>query len=149
VLDSQRSAIALAAELDVPVPRTVTFDSQEDFENALEEVPVTGIIKALISHGSRGVALYKRKDQLRRQPNRLGIQRALDDPLPLIQEDLDARTYATTMLAHQGQVIAYFVRRNIRKKEQFGGACIKCESVHCPELLEYSSRIVRHCNTPA
>ncbi len=145
-LDNQRKAFELAAELGIPYPRTFTFDSQEDFENTIEELPATGIIKEVISHGSHGVAIYKGKAQLRAQWSSLGSRRGPGDPLPVIQEYLDAKIYATTMLADRGHVIAHFVRRNMREKEPFGGACVKCESVHYPELIEYSGLMVRHLN---
>ena len=48
------------------------------------------------------------------------------------------------VLAQNGRVVANFARRNIREKETFGGAAVKCESILFPEGLEDATKMVSH-----
>lgn len=144
VLDRLHNKLAtfeLAQDCSVPCPATLSFASHEDFESRKATIPIPGIFKHYYSHGSHGIGIFRTEEERDAQWKRMtagGI-------LPLSQQYLERKKiYAATLVAQEGKVFATFVRRNIREKEDFGGACVKCESVHFPELVAHSRRIAEH-----
>lgn len=135
----------LTRKLGVPHPETFVFASKEDFESRKDTLPMPGIIKQLYSHGSHGVGIYRSVAERDAIWSRMSAGVELPERLPIVQRYLEGKKiYAASLLAREGRVVGTFVRRNIREKEPFGGACVKCESVHFPELTAHATRIAEH-----
>lgn len=144
-MHNKRETERIAAETHVPFPSTFTFENRQDYENKKRLLPAAGIFKQVYGHGSHGVGIYHDPEQ--RDGIWARMSAGVEDPahLPLVQELLqNKRIYAASLVAHEGKVFATFVRRNLREKEPFGGACVKCESVLAPDLVDHCTRIVRH-----
>ena len=144
-LHNKQATADLCAELNLPHPATVVFESQADYEVQKARLPMPGIFKQLYSHGSHGIGIYHDESERDAHWRRMTADLPAGAPLPLVQEYLAGkRIYAATLVAQEGHVAATFVRRNLREKEIFGGACVKCESVYAPELTRHAVRVAEH-----
>lgn len=141
-LHNKRATLELAAELGIPHPPTFTFASREDYEQRKASLPIPGIFKQLYSHGSHGIGIYRTAEERDAQWERLNKALPAGAELPIAQQYLEGkRIFAATLVAQDGHVAGTFVRRNIREKEPFGGASVKCESVHFSELVAHGVRV--------
>lgn len=144
-LHNKRTTAELMHELGVPHPATIFLDSPGDYEARKNSLPLPGIFKQPYSHGSHGIGIYRTVEQREAQWRRMTASLPAGAPLPIVQEYLEGkRIYAASLVAQEGRVAATFVRRNLREKEPFGGACVKCESVHYPELTAAAVRVAEH-----
>lgn len=143
-LDNKLHAQQLAEELGVPHPRTVEIQNLEELDSVLDALPIKGVIKAPYSHGSHGVDFYDSHAELREKWIKTNSHRGQSDPAPIVQEFVHGHIQTVMVLAEKGEVLANFARRNIREKEPFGGAAVKCESTLFSKGLEDASRMVKH-----
>lgn len=143
-LDHKLLAQELAEQLGVPHPRTVEIESLDTLDALIDCLPTKGVVKSPFSHGSHGVDFYQNRQQLRQVWSEANSRREPFDPPPIVQEFVRGRIQAVMILAEKGEVKASFARRNIREKEPFGGAAVKCESIRFPEGLADATRIVQH-----
>lgn len=135
----------LTRELGVPHPETFVFSSVEDFARRKDALPLPVIVKQLYSHGSHGVAICRTAAEVEAAWTRFAVGVTSAERLPIVQRYLEGkRIYAASLLAQEGRVVGTFVRRNLREKEPFGGAAVKCESIHFPELTAHATRIAEH-----
>jgi predicted ATP-grasp superfamily ATP-dependent carboligase len=143
LLFNKKSTYELAERAGVPYPKTYTFKDVADFRSRMDAMPEHGILKLQVSHGSHGIAIYKGMQQLRECWERLLKKIPANGELPVLQEYITAKIHAVSLLSDRGVVKAQFVRRNIREKEPFGGAAVKCESIHHPVAVQYASKLVQ------
>ncbi|MDB6174855.1 MAG: putative ATP-grasp enzyme [Chthoniobacteraceae bacterium] len=143
-MDNKLLAQQLAQELSIPHPRTFQFSGEADFQQRKGDLPAHGVVKRTHSHGSHGVGIYQTPGELERHWSEAARGLASGDNWPIVQEFITARIYAVSLLADEGRVLASFVRRNLREKEPFGGACVKAESTHLPEAVAHATRIAEH-----
>lgn len=134
----------LAGELGIPTPPTFRVASPDEFENEIGNFPAKGVVKVPYSHGSHGVSFYDGLEDLREKWH--AAYASLDDKLnaPIVQKYIEGTIYTATALADKGNVLASFARRNIREKEPFGGAAVKCESIDFPEGKKYADLMMSH-----
>jgi predicted ATP-grasp superfamily ATP-dependent carboligase len=136
-LNSKSESQRLAQRLGIVTPETFSIRTQEELADRLHELPSRGVIKQNYSHGSYGVSFYQSREELAAIWNEETCRDAI------IQQFVEGTIYTATVLAKEGTVHAHFARRNLREKEPFGGACVKCESVNFPKGLEAAKRIVK------
>ncbi|BCX49875.1 ATP-grasp domain-containing protein [Haloferula helveola] len=143
-LDHKLHAQQLAEELGVPHPATFEIGSESSLETSLPHLPEKGVIKVPFSHGSHGVSFFENHSELRERWARVMAEQPEGAPAPIVQQFVHGTIQTVMVLAEKGEVKANFARRNVREKETFGGAAVKCESILFPEALEDATRIVRH-----
>ncbi|MDF1859536.1 MAG: ATP-grasp domain-containing protein [Verrucomicrobiales bacterium] len=137
--DKARSA-GLAEQLGVDQPKTVVFETREQFRKGADLVPSRGVVKSVGSHGSHGISFYSSPGEFREIA--LGWDYS-DGEIPVIQEFVEGNIYAVSVMAWEGEPKIVFTRRNIREKEPFGGACTVCESVDNGRGAEVAVQIVK------
>lgn len=135
--------VELAQQIDVPTPFTCTFQSKRDFLTHATSIDLPAIVKKQDSNGAHGVAICRTANDLTTNWEDITAGNTAKDDLPVIQEYLENKTiYAASALARDGEVLATFVRRNLREKEPFGGACVRCESVEFPEIVSCVHKLI-------
>jgi predicted ATP-grasp superfamily ATP-dependent carboligase len=132
----------LAEKLGIPVPKTYSVSSLKEFKDNLENYPIPAVIKMQNSNAAHGVFFAYSAEELKKKYIKVVETFHVKNNFPLIQQRIGAKIYAVSLLADKGDVIAQFVRRNIREKETFGGVCTKCESVHHDKVLVYAIKML-------
>lgn len=143
-LHNKLTAQQLAESLGIPHPQTIEISSMGSLEDERHNLPSRGVLKIPNSHGSHGVSFFASHEELVQRWQAFDALRHSGDPPLLVQPFIKGRICAVMVLAEKGEIVASFARRNIREKEVFGGAAVKCESILFPEALEDASKMVRH-----
>jgi predicted ATP-grasp superfamily ATP-dependent carboligase len=134
----------LASELGIPTPQTFSVSGPDEFEREVGNFPAKGVIKIPYSHGSHGVSFYTGLKELKEKWH--AAYDSLDDKenIPIVQKFIEGAIYTATALVDNGNVLANFARKNIREKESFGGAAVKCESINFPEGKKYANKMLSY-----
>jgi len=146
VTDKARS-LALAQELNVPVPRTRVVATSEEAREAARDLEWPIVLKPAVSRLYRpedrviekfSVAYAENLDSLmeRMRPLSGRCKMLLQEYCPGVGEGVE-------LLAHEGRVIAAFQHRRLAEVPLTGGASAWRESVPLsPELYSHASRLV-------
>jgi predicted ATP-grasp superfamily ATP-dependent carboligase len=145
-LYNKKESGLLVEKLSIPIPKTLRINDMAELEEKIEYLKFPVIIKMQNSNGAHGVFFAHSKTEVIKTYKEVVTKFCVHPHYPLIQEYVHGRIYAATLLANQGEIIAQFMRRNIREKESFGGTCTKCESIHEPDVADYAKRIAQYMN---
>ncbi len=129
-----------ADKLDIPVPRTFVFNTEEEALNTLKLMPTPVVIKARKSSGSRGLCYVSDRRHLQGEYERIHAKY----PFPLVQEYIPpgGNTYGVEGLCYHGTVLRTFVHRRIREFPINGGPSTLRESVYKPELVSLAKKML-------
>jgi len=144
LLYNKDSSGKLAYDLGVPVPETFRVKRLNDLKSIKNEVRYPVVIKLQKSNGAKGIRYIFSKEALEKEYYDLIGTFNVGEDYPLIQEYVSGTMYAVSLLSNGGDVVAYFVRRNIREKQYEGGTCTKCISVNEIQLVEYAKRMLAY-----
>ena len=145
-LSDKKETASLCRQVGIRHPKTICFTSYEDLELKKDLIPYPGILKSRVSHGSHGIYIYRDSSQFWKGWLKLTSNQSIEgESLPVAQEYLEGkRIYTTNVLTSEGGIEAVFQRRNLREKELFGGAAVKCESTLEPRLRDTTEELVAH-----
>ena len=130
----------IAESLSINYPRTLYPQNTEELKSSFKDINFPLIVKMQNSNGAKGVQIVQKKDEALRAWANCKQQTELN---PIVQEYVNGRMYAVSLLADQGKEIARFVRRNLREKEYFGGTCTKAESVYHNTIADEAMQILK------
>ena len=129
--------IRIATELGIPVPRTVTVESDADLHAALAEVGYPAVVKPGTSWrreigGQRlipcDVLNEQEATQLVQEMHAAGVA-------ALVQELAPGRREAVSLFRASGKVVAKFAQAALRTTPVLGGAFVLRESIPMPDDL--------------
>ncbi|MHC4738614.1 MAG: carboxylate--amine ligase [Planctomycetota bacterium] len=134
--------LKLAIEIGVPHPKTRFISSLNEVETAGLEIGFPLVIKPTQSCGSRGIAyVYTKKELIKNY-----IRIHAEHPLPLIQEFIPpgGNAYGVFLLFDRNsETKAVFVHKRLREFPVKGGPSTLRESVHKPELVDRSLKLLK------
>ncbi|WP_116813666.1 ATP-grasp domain-containing protein [Steroidobacter cummioxidans] len=140
--------LQLAAEIGVPIPKTLVVESPDEIEAVLQRVEYPAVFKPARSRAwngerwiSGGTAYSRTADDLRARLNNL-------DPAifpVLIQERIQGPGVGVFVCCGQdSQVLATFAHRRLREKPPSGGVSVLCESAPVdPVAKEHAIHLLR------
>ena len=137
--------IKLAIETGVPHPKTRFITDTTEVETAAEELGFPVVIKPRQSCGSRGIAYVREKEKLLESYMRVHSEY----PFPMVQEFIPpgANAYGVSLLLNkEAEPRAVFVHKRLREFPVKGGPSTLRESVHKPELVDISIRLLKSIN---
>lgn len=144
ILYNKSKLCKLSIENNVPIPETIFYDSSMNISELSKNIFYPNIIKLQESNGAKGVKISKNQDEFIKNFNELSnLGNFLEKP-SIIQEYVNGKMYAVSLLANKGKIIASFIRRNLREKDYFGGTCTKCESIHNQSILDSAKKILQN-----
>ncbi len=134
--------VQLAMQEGVPCPKTFLTKDVSQIQQALVELALPVVIKPRESSGSRGIVYVRHKDELTR--NYLKIHSKY--PFPMIQEYIPpgGQSCGVFLLFNKdSEPRAVFAHKRLREFPINGGPSTLRESVHKPELVEMSIRLLK------
>lgn len=133
-----------AGKLNIPVPRTFVFNTEEEVLNTLKLMPTPVVIKARKSSGSRGLSYVTDRRQLHGEYRKIHSKY----PFPLVQEYIPSggNTYGVEGLCRHGTVLRMFVHRRIREFPINGGPSTLRESVYKPDIVSHAQKLLKAVN---
>lgn len=140
------AVIAMAREMDVPVPNSVACSSREEARAAISALPFPVVLKPARSRVrtasgwiSNRVEYAHDRDELQARIDGLS-----DAAFPLLlQERISGRGIGFFACYDRGSIVASFAHRRIREKPATGGVSVLCESIPVPERArEYGCRLL-------
>lgn len=137
--------LKLAIQAHVPHPETRFITDLGEVETAAKEIKFPVVIKPKQSCGSRGIVYVQKEEEL---PEKY-LSVHSNYPLPIIQEFIPpgGQSYGTFLLFNKNaEPRAIFVHRRLREFPVKGGPSTLRESVHKPELVEMSTRLLKSIN---
>jgi len=141
-LYNKKELCKLAISNNISIPETIFYDHNTDLEELTEKIKYPNIIKLQESNGAKGVRISKNKEEFVNNFNELSKIGNFKEKPPIIQEYVNGKMYAVSLLANKGQIVASFIRRNLREKDYFGGTCTKCESIHREDILNAAKKLL-------
>lgn len=129
-----------AGKLNIPVPRTFIFNTEEEALKTLKLMPTPVVIKATKSSGSRGLCYVSDRNLLHGEYKKIHAKY----PFPLVQEYIPpgGDTYGVEGLCYHGTVLRMFVHRRIREFPINGGPSTLRESVYKPEITSLAKKLL-------
>lgn len=143
--EDKAEILKLAIREQIPHPKTCFISNLGDIEEAAEEIKFPLVIKPRKSSGSRGVVYVQKKEDLLKEY--LNVHGKY--PFPMIQEFIPSggSSYGVFLLFNQKtEPRAVFAHRRLRDFPVKGGPSTLRESVHKPELVDVSIRLLRSIN---
>ncbi|HEU4963923.1 MAG TPA: ATP-grasp domain-containing protein [Bacilli bacterium] len=132
--------VQLAQQAGVPVPDAWCPESREELAALVSDLTYPVVVKPRRSSGSRGIRIAKDRDELLR----LYAEAVQTYPQPMIQAciPLGDRFDVCLLYNRDGEVRASFVQREVRHFPLPIGPSTVQESVHLPELIEQTTRLL-------
>ncbi len=137
--------IKLAIEEQIPHPQTRFVTDLEDIEDAAKGMEFPIVIKPRQSCGSRGIVYVQKKEDL--ADNYMRIHSTY--PFPMVQEFIPpgGSSYGVFLLFNKdSEPRAVFVHKRLREFPVKGGPSTLRESVHKPELVDMSIKLLKSIN---
>lgn len=137
--------IKLAMEHSIPHPHTRFIDDLKQVEIIGNEMQFPLVIKPKQSCGSRGIVYVHTKDDLLENYKRIHITY----PFPMIQEFIPpgGNAYGIFLLFNKNsEPRAVFAHKRLREFPIKGGPSTLRESIHKPELLNMSIKLLKALN---
>jgi predicted ATP-grasp superfamily ATP-dependent carboligase len=141
-LHNKKTSTMYVEKLGIPIPKTFYINSYDQLDEISNCDIKNLIIKQQDCNGAHGISLVENDKFFTEKYKEYTEEHDLQSELPIIQEIAPGNIYAVSSLAHEGEIITCFVRKNIREKYHFGGPSTKCQSVHYDKLVEYSTKIL-------
>jgi predicted ATP-grasp superfamily ATP-dependent carboligase len=139
--------MTLAAEMGIPVPKTVVVRGPADVEGAIRHVGLPAVVKARVSRvrvGGQwraGGAVHYARTAAELDAAVRAVQEIT--PGPLVQEHIWGDGRGIFVLMNRGRLRAAFAHRRLREKPPSGGVSVLSESVGLdPQLLDHAERIL-------
>jgi predicted ATP-grasp superfamily ATP-dependent carboligase len=142
--DNTRELLALARELGIPTPRTVSVLDYPSVEALAADLSYPAIVKLGVEAG------LPPGDRYRIVNDRAALVAAVDrmrpiTPTPIIQELVRGDGIGFEALYDfQGAMVASFCHRRVREYPVTGGPSTFCESCEAPEAAAYGKRLLDH-----
>jgi predicted ATP-grasp superfamily ATP-dependent carboligase len=134
--------IRIATELGLSCPKTWFVEDTKQLPETAEKVDYPAVIKPKQSSGSRGICYVGNKQELVTNYCRIHSQY----PFPMIQEFIPPGGQAKgifLLFNKKNQVRAAFAHKRLREFPVKGGPSTLRESIHAPELLDQSVKILK------
>ena len=146
ICQDKLKTIQFAEKLGVRIPRTLIFNSFEEFKKNLDEInfyPV--VIKPRKSSGSRGIIYVNNKEALMNNLNSEYIDKY---DIPLIQEYIPhgGKALGASFLYYHGEEVFGFCHQRIREYPPSGGPSTLAVSIHNEEALNISKKLLDNLN---
>jgi len=145
IANNKAETLKLAMKLHIPCPKTCFIKNLSEVEKATSQLQFPLVIKPRQSCGSRGVSYVSKKDQMVENYNRIHH----DYPFPMIQEFIPpgGNAYGVFLLFNRScQPRALFAHKRLREFPVKGGPSTLRESVHVPELVDASIKLLKALN---
>lgn len=135
--------IKLALKNNVPCPKTYFPGNANDLLRYQDEFEFPLVIKPHESSGSRGIKVVNSFEELL-----IGYKKVVSEFGPsMVQEFIPYNgAYGVSMLFNKGEPRAIFTHKRLRQYPESGGPSTLRESVHYPEIEEYSTRLLKKVN---
>lgn len=144
---NKADVIALAWQLGVPVPQTVTIGSREELDDVAAPLLYPRVVKPACSRVLTAAGWLS--NSVSYAYDEAGLRGLLRELPPesypvLLQERIVGAGVGVFMLCDHGRPVAFFAHRRLREKPPSGGVSVLCESVpadpiavgHATRLLE-------------
>ncbi len=142
--DKMKSA-RLASDLDVPVPRIISYQDLSELEKTLTHFNKPVVIKLRRGSGAKGTFYAHSSEEAVSLTNRLIKQYGLlPKRYPLIQERVQGEGWGVSCLYWNGEQIASFTHRRLREKPVTGGTSTLRESAHNPSMEAHAHKLLDH-----
>jgi predicted ATP-grasp superfamily ATP-dependent carboligase len=130
--------LALAKQLSIPCPRTVSPEENEDVCEAARDLPFPVVIKSRFSYFYQED--HWRLGQVQYAYNRKELAAKYSEssqsiPGPLVQEKLTGEGLGVFLLVWNGNLKGAFVHKRLREKPPWGGVSVYRESAPLNETL--------------
>lgn len=140
--NNKGSTFAAAAELGIPLPRTVAIDSIEDIPTALAEVGLPAVIKPTASWVSKGhLSTRVTSAVVLDESEAVSCVKHLTElgSSALIQQIATGRREAVSVFYARGTVWATFAQAAYRTTPALGGVSVVRQSIPMPPELELAA----------
>lgn len=141
-------------DIDVPIPATVAPQTVSNLEDRSDELRFPVVVKSRsksIWGDDESLHLFRvlPDDYVHTEEELLERYRSLhpsDGVLaaypPIVQEVIDGETTTTTVLADEGDILAYFQERRLRTFPAVGGNSTLLTGIFSPKMLAYATRVI-------
>lgn len=137
--------LKLAIEQNIPHPKTRFITDLDEVEGVAQTTAFPVVVKPKLSCGSRGIVYVQRQEDLKKAY--LSVHQKY--PFPMIQEFIPpgGQSYGVFLLFNRkAEPRGIFVHKRLRAFPVKGGPSTLRESVHKPELVEMSVRLLKSIN---
>ena len=142
--------IAIASDLNVPVPETYIPHSISELKENMGKVTFPAVIKPRKGAGAKGVFYAKNPRELieiyrstsNDQETVDNSKLIYDRQNPLIQEYVDGTIHDVCLIAKQGKVLAMLTQKRLKTLPPQGGSGILNQTTDIEILKEYSRRLI-------
>ena len=142
--DNTRALLELAAELGIPIPRTLNEDDFPSLHKLADEARFPVIVKLGVEAGLPPEKRYDIVNSHRELSVSIRRLRRYT-PKPLIQEVVNGPGVGFEALYdYDSRLVASFCHKRLREYPLSGGPSTFCESCHIPRVEELGRRILDH-----
>jgi predicted ATP-grasp superfamily ATP-dependent carboligase len=143
--NDKAETLKLAIQQNIPCPKTRFIKDLSEIKQASEEISFPLIIKPRSSFGSRGIVYVERPSEFCEAYKKVHS----GYPFPLIQEYIPPGGNACgvfLLFDINSEPKAVFAHKRLREFPLRGGPSTLRESIHAPELVEMSTKLLKALN---
>lgn len=123
----------------IPAPKTLQITDIDKLDEAMAELKMPALIKAVDDVGGRGIEFFDDRRKMQEQA-RARIQS--ENPPPLLQEAADGEDYCLAVICRKGEILAHMAYHNLQNMPSEGGAGAMRETIDDTPFLESASKLL-------
>jgi len=142
--------IEMASSLNIPIPITYEIKNLNDIKNKIHKIKYPFVIKATKGSGYSGVKIINDEKEIEKKFFELQDSGKCSDiynnDILLLQEYISGSIYDVCLIAEKGEIKSVLTQKRIRTLPVSGGGGIWNETIYCPQLIEYSEKLIKKLN---
>lgn len=134
----------ICLEANVPAPKTILFNPDEQTLSLLDSFKFPLIIKPRISYAAKGVRFFNSKEELVNHLKNFGEEYNANGSSFIVQEFIEGELRDVTSCSKCGSVISMLSQQRLVSLYDFGGGGIINKTTYEPIPMKYAENIIKH-----
>lgn len=140
-VDPKHHLFEYVKDRDVAAPLTFHPQNPSELSDALDEIELPALIKAVDNVGGRGIDFFERGEEVE-MAEKAKKRTAEENPPPLIQQAAKGKDYCFCALLDKGQIKAHMAYHNIQTKPSKGGAGAMRETIEDERFIRAAQNLL-------